>query len=65
MRDVKNWHAVRTVIYHIIPVTDATEHELDGCACGPRLEPVTHSDGTTGHVVRHWALDNGEDPSDE
>lgn len=43
---------------HVVPQDDLIEHTAsDDCACGPTLEPVERSDGTTGYLHVHHALD--------
>ncbi|HEV2929373.1 MAG TPA: hypothetical protein VGW74_11830 [Propionibacteriaceae bacterium] len=49
---------------HVIPVNDLIEHDTDtdgdGCACGPKVEPVQRDDGSYGWVLVHASLDGRE-----
>jgi hypothetical protein len=47
---------------HVFPVNDLVQHDTDGdgCACGPRSEPVKRDDGSIGWVVVHHSLDGRE-----
>lgn len=46
--------------FHVVPVGDAIEHLPDGCACGPRVEPVESEDGGIAWLAVHHSLDGRE-----
>ena len=45
---------------HVEPVGDLIDHEVEDCACMPRVEPVSRDDGSIGWMVVHHSLDNRE-----